>query len=341
DAEPGAGPGRGGASLGPIPAAIEEPHHLTIVGTWFGVLTLAGTAVVALRRRWLPVLAVAAGALIPQVLVLARQNDDAVAVATAAWLLLLAIAIVEQWRHRDALDRLPAGFVTAGTAMAGLSAARLFDGQALGYALLVIAGVELVAATVLYGRMAELSALLGVAGLTVGAVAASALLSGPTLATAWAAEAAVLAWLSPRLRDARLTLASMAFLSAASVHALVIDAPFRYFMQPAAEPGTGVLALVAVAAAAVVTAVCARPWQARIEYPGVLALVEDWAELAVSSWRERRILALWFAAALALYAAALELLDLLSFGWGHVAARGLLALPAGALVAASRPGWRP
>jgi hypothetical protein len=82
----------------------------------------------------------------------------------------------------------------------------------------------------------ELAALLGVAGLTVGAVAASDLLSGATLATAWAAEAAVLAWLSPRLRDARLTLASIVFLTAAAVRALAVDAPLTQAFSDRVQP---------------------------------------------------------------------------------------------------------
>ena len=328
--------------LVPIAAAIDEPHHLTIVGTWFAVLALAATAVVALRRGWLPLLAIAAAALVPQVLVLARQNDGAAPVAAAAWLLMLAIAVVAQRANRSTLDRLPAGFVTAGTAMAGLAAAQIFDGRREGLALLAIAVVELAAAAALYRVLPELAALLGVAGLTVGAVAAADLMSGATLATAWAAEAAVLAWLSPRLRDARLTLASIAFLTAAATHALVVDAPFRHLLVPTAHPAVGALAIVAVAAAAVVTAACARRWlgDPEPEYPGVLGFLEEWAALAASSWRERRVIALWAAGALALYAASLGLLGLFGFGWGQVAVRVLLAATAAALVTAARSGWR-
>ncbi len=336
-----AGLGLVGAMLVPIAAAIDEPHHLTVVGTWFAVLTLAATAVVALHRRWLPVLGVAAAALVPQVLVLARQDDGAVSVAAAAWLLMIAIAVVAQRTNRGRLDRLPAGFVTAGTAMAGLAAAQLFDGRSEGLALLAIAGVELLAAAVLYRALPELAALLGVAGLTAGAVAASDLLSGATLATAWAAEAAVLAWLSPRLRDARLTLASIVFLTAAAVRALAVDAPLRHLLTEVPHPAAGALALVAVAAAAVVTAIYARPWRGPApRYAGLLAFLEEPAAFALSVWRERRIVALWSAGTLLLYAAALGLVDLAGFGWGHVAVRGLVAVTAVALVACAGPGWR-
>lgn len=336
-----AGLGLVGAMLVPIAAAIDEPHHLAIVGTWFAVLTLAATAVVALRREWLPLLALAAAALVPQVLVLARQNDSAGPVATAAWLLMLAVAVAAQRANGKTLDRLPAGFVTAGTAMAGLAAAQIFDGRREGFALLGIAVVELLAAAALYRALPELAALLGVAGLTVSAVAASDLLSGATLATAWAAEAAVLAWLSPRLRDARLTLASMAFLTAAVVRALVVDAPLRHLLTDVPHPAAGTLALVAVAAAAVVTAVYARPWRGpEPRYAGLLAFLQGPAAFAVSAWRERRIVALWSAGTLLLYAAALGLVDLAGFGWGQVAVRGLVAVTAVALVACAAPGWR-
>lgn len=336
-----AGLGLVGAMLVPIAAAIDEPHHLTVVGTWFAVLTLAATAVVALHRHWLPVLGAAAAALVPQVLVLARQNDGAVSVAAAAWLLMIAIAVAAQRTNRGRLDRLPAGFVTAGTAMAGLAAALLLDGRSEGLALLAIAGVELLAAAVLYRALPELAALLGVAGLTVGAVAASDLLSGATLATAWAAEAAVLAWLSPRLRDARLTLASIVFLTAAAVRALAVDAPLRHLLTEVPHPAAGALALVAVAAAAVVTAIYARPWRGPApRYAGLLAFLEEPAAFALSVWRERRIVALWSAGTLLLYGAALGLVDLAGFGWGHVAVRGLVAVTAVALVACAGPGWR-
>src|SRR3954469_20177775 len=330
-----------GALIVPVAAAIDEPHHLTVVGTWFAVVTLAATAVVALRRGWLPLLAVAGAALVPQVLVLARQNHAAGSVAAGAWLLMLGIAIVAHRASRESLDRLPAGFITAGTAMAALAAAQLFDGRQEGLALLAIAGVELVAAAALYRALPELAALLGVAGLTVGAVGASDLVSGATLASAWAAEAAVLAWLSPRLRDARLTLASIAFLTAAAVHALVLDAPLRDLLTEVAHPAAGALALVAVAAAAAVTAFYARPWPGpEPDYAGVLAFLEEAAVAALSVWRERRIVALWSAGTLLLYAAALGLVDLAGLGWGHVAARGLVAVTAVALVACAAPAWR-
>jgi uncharacterized membrane protein len=336
-----AGLGLVGAMLVPLAAAVDEPHHLTIVGTWFAVVTLAATAVVALRRGWLPLLAAAAAALVPQVLVLARQDDGAAPVAAAAWLLMLGIAVVAQRANREALDRLPAGFVTASTAMAALATGQLFDGRREGLVLLAIAIVELVAAAALYRALPELAALLGVAGLTVGAVAASDLLSGATLATAWAAEAAVLAWLSPRLRDARLTLASMTFLTAAAVHALVVDAPLRVLLTEVPHPAAGALALLAVAAAAVVTAVYARPWRGpEPRYAGLLAFLDEPAAGAVSIWRERRIVALWSAGTLVLYAAALGLVAVVGFGWGHVTVRGLLAVTAVALVVFAGPGWR-
>jgi hypothetical protein len=127
-----------------------------------------------------------------------------------------------------------------------------------------------------------------------------------------------------------------------AAHALVVDAPLRQFFVAGPNPASGVLALVAVAAAAGVAAVYARPWTADLpSAEGMLGFLAEPAGLAAASWRERRIGSLWAALALVLYAASLDLLQTAtSFEWGHVAVRGLLAAAAVGLVACAGTGWR-
>ena len=361
-----AGLGLVGAILVPCATLADDPHELTTLGTAFAAIVFAASAATALRQGWRSLLAIAGALGAAQVALLVAQTDgapgDVVVLTTVAWLLFLVVAAAAQRERPRALDRLPAAFVTGSTALAGLSAAHLFDGDlrgvdSQGLALLAIASVELVAAGVLYGRrlLPELGALLGVAGLAVGAVACGDLLAGATLASAWAAEAAVLSWLAPRVRDARLQLASLAFLIAAAAHALVIDAPLRQLYVAGADPASGVLAVVAVAAATAVFAAFGRPLpdEGNQRYPGLLAFLEGAVSGLAGAYRERRIAALWVAATLSLYAAALTLLALFesdalrggrtvgeAFDWGHVAVRGLLVTTALALVVAAATGWR-
>ena len=199
----------------PFATVLDPPYDLTNLGTAFAAVVLVATAVVALREGWLGAARVgAASSACCRSAGSSRRPGDTdrvvVALAAAYWLIALGIATAAQWGNRKALDRLPASFVTVGTAFAGLSAASLFSGSTPGYALLVVGGVELVARRRVRDPPAPAGAralLLGVAGLTVAAVACGVLLAGPTLALAWSAEAAVLAWLAPRTREPRLLLA--------------------------------------------------------------------------------------------------------------------------------------
>ena len=198
-----AGLGLLGAMAVPFATVLDPPWELTSLGTAFAAVVLVAAAVVALRERWLTLLASAGvvGLLQIGVLVAQTETQDRVvtALATVYWLIALGIAAAAQWRNRGALDRLPAAFVTVGTAFAGLSAASLWSGNTLGYALLVVGGIELALGIAFAAsrRLPELGALLFVAGLSVAAVACGVLLEGPSLALAWSAEAAVLGWLAP------------------------------------------------------------------------------------------------------------------------------------------------
>jgi uncharacterized membrane protein len=356
-----AGMGLLGAMVVPTATVLDDPHELTVLGTAFAAIVLAATAIVAIHRRWLPLLAIAGLVGLVQISGLVAQTEGTpatvVTVAAVYWLLALAIAAALQRLAPDSLDRLPAAFVTAGTAMAGLSAARLFEGtwggaDAEGIVLGVIAVVEVTAGAILYGRRIarELGTLFVVAGLTVGAAAFSDLFSNATLATAWAGEAVVLAWLAPRVRDARMQLAALAFLAAATAHALLVDAPVRQLYLANADPTSGVLAVVAAAASCIAFAVYARPWPFELRSQGVLAFLDEPANGLAAEHRMRRVAAAWSAGALALYAATLGILGLFqawtdwsvddAFDWGHVAVRSFWVATAVVLVAASARGWR-
>ena len=347
-----AGLGLIGAMAVPFATVLDDPYELTNLGTAFAAVVLVAAAVVALREGWLTLLASAGLVGLLQIGGLVAQTDviDNVVIALAAtyWLLALSIATAAQWRNREALDRLPASFVTVGTAFAGLSAASLFSGNTLGYALLVVGGVELGLgiAFSIRRRLPELGALLGVAGLTVAAVACGVLLAGPTLALAWSAEAAVLAWLAPRTREPRLLLMSLAFFVAAAFHALFIDAPADQLFAVSAHPASGSLAVVGVAIAAAAIAVTARAWPGAPRHSkGVLAFLDQSAAGFAAAHPERRIAGFWTSSTLALYAATLGILGLFvhergstsideAWAWGHVAARGLVVGLALALVLA-------
>ncbi len=153
-----AGLGLIGAMAVPFATAIDYPYDLTSLGTAFAALVLVAAAVVALREGWLVLLASAGIVGLMQVGGLVAQTDSmdnvVVAIAATYWLIALGIATAAQWSNRKALDRLPASFVTVGTAFAGLSAASLFSGDRLGYALLVVGGVELAARRCLRGAAA-------------------------------------------------------------------------------------------------------------------------------------------------------------------------------------------
>src|SRR5207253_1853256 len=149
-----------GATLAPAAVGLQN-GRLSSAGTAFAAIVFAGTAIVALGRRWQALLAIGVAATLPQVAVLVGQSEP------------------REW------------------------------------------------------------SVVGVADL----------LSGPTLAIAWAAEAAVLAWLARRIDEPRYQLASLAYLAAAVVHALALDAPLRRLYEAGEHPARGGLAFVGVALA--------------------------------------------------------------------------------------------
>jgi uncharacterized membrane protein len=225
-----AGLGLVGATLAPAAVGLEH-GELTAAGTAFAALVFAGTAIVALDRNWQPLLGAGVVASLPQAAVFLGQAHatewDVVAVSAVFWLLYLASAIGLQVRLRTAdLAPLPATLVLVGAVFAGAAGVAQFTGRGQGVALVTVAAVYGAAASLLFRRARDrdLSALLAVAGLALAAFGLAALLSGPALAIAWAAEAAVLAWLARRAGELRYQLAALAYLTAA----LVQLSPFLY-----------------------------------------------------------------------------------------------------------------
>jgi uncharacterized membrane protein len=241
-----------------VPALLVPDSGLTSTGTSFAVIVLAAAAVVAVVRRWLPLLVVAAVGAGAQVAALVLTADGAdgrvVAVAGVFCLVLLAAGIAWQLRAGATLDAAATGFALASAGFAFLSAWVLYrkeaqDPRAEGIALLVAAAVYGVPALLLRRRSGDFASVLGALALAVGAVAIADLFSGATLTYAWAAEAVVLAWLAFR-QAPRFQLPAVAYLALALGHTLAIDAQPKELFVASAHPASGVPSLLAVLAAA-------------------------------------------------------------------------------------------
>jgi uncharacterized membrane protein len=213
--------------------------------------------------------------------------------------------------------------------------------------MLVAAGVYGLIAASLFPtkRHRDLSALNAAVALALVAVGLADLLTGPTLAIAWAAEAAVLAWLARAVGDVRYQLASLAYLAAALVHALLIDAPLDHLYDAFARPAEDSVAFVAIAVSAAIGAWYCRAWGEAEPARGVFAPFEPlFADFRRTQAGWRQALAATGALA-ALYAASLAVLGVaqwrssadveLAFEWGHVAVTALWGLVAVAVLAAA------
>jgi uncharacterized membrane protein len=267
-----------------------------------------------------------------------------VAVAASVWLLGLAIAVARQLRDESAeLNRLAVPFLLGSTAFAAIAAVRLLNGEALGVsvqglALLAVAAAVGALGAVLFRRR-DLSALLGAVGLAVGAIAFADLLGGQTLAIAWAAEAAVLAWLAARVGETRYQAGALVYLLLALGHALALDAPLRHLLDESAHPARGVGALAAVVVAALLFGRYGREWKPVTVPSGPIGrFVADAFEAFAGLRPVWRAGAFASAAVLALYAAALGVLEAFvaagdAFDWGHVAVTALWAAVAAGVFA--------
>ena len=306
-----AGLGLIGAML--VPIAVVADGELSFLGTSFVGLLLVAAGVVALRLRWDRLLAAAAVAAVPQIVALVTEGNQAVsrlaALAAAFAVVLTCLGAARQRLAGDGLLGLSASLVLAGAAVASFSSGALFDGHARGFALLVVAGALAVPTVLLLARPAarELANLFAVVGLAIAAVAVADLVSGPTLAIIWAAQAGVLAWLAPRTRELRLQLASLGYLALALGHTLVVDAPPSDLLDPVVHPAAGLPAVAAVVMAAVAAAwFCGTTGD--VPTRGVFAAMRPVLETLRTAQSTVRAVLVWSAAALSLYGAALAIL---------------------------------
>ena len=316
-----------------VPATLVFQGGLEEIGTAFVAVVFAAATVVAVRQRWWKLLQLAALVSVPQAIAqvadAAAPHTGIVTLAAAFWLLYLAAGLAFQLTLGRALSAAPASFLTGSAVFGGACAAILYAQRDEGIALLVLAAVYLAATAGLFRRAREVAALLGVLGLALVAVGLADILSGPSLTYAWAAEAALLAWLGSRLRDSRFQLVSIAYLTLAVVHAFAFEASPDHLFDAFRHPAKGAPAVVLIAAAALVFAVVKRSWDDKSSR-GLLRFIDP--VLAQLGMHERRldVAAYSLSALAAAYAASLGILELFQdvgagdgigvpFEWGQVA----------------------
>ena len=325
-----------------VPPAVLIDHDLTVLGTSFVAIMLVAAGTVAVWRRWSWLLAAAAVASGGQIAALVWQSPTGsarvIALAAVFWVAYLAIAVARTLRTGETLEPLTASLVVFAAGLAGGSAVHLFAHPGEGFALLVVAaGYGAVAGSLLVCRTRrDLSSLLWAVGLAFAAVSAADLLSGRTLAVAWAAEAIVLAWLAVRAREPRFQLGALAYLTLAAGHAVTLDAPLRRLFVGTEHPAAGVVSVVAAAVAALNCAVmCGRATDGD-HATGVFAPLEPLFAWITANQRLLRSALLWAAGALTTFAVSLGLLELFalggSFDWGAVPVTALWALESAVLL---------
>src|SRR5438094_4593993 len=320
-----------------VPATLVFQGGLQEIGTAFVAVVFAGAAVVAVRQRWWTMLQIAALVSVPQAL--AQANDAAtphvgiVTLTAVFWLLYLAAAVAFQLRLGPALAAAPASFLTGSALFAGVSAALLYGqrdgGLQQGIAELAAASVYVVLAGALFRRARETATVLWAIGLALGAIGLAEALSGSALTYAWAAEGALLVWLSSRVRDARFQLPALVYLGLALVHAIAFEASPNHFFEAIRHPAKGAPAVLAIALAAVIFGRVTRSWEDEKPTRGILRILDPL--LAWLRAREAAIDATVYTltAALTAYAASLGILELFEgvwpgdgietpFEWGHV-----------------------
>jgi hypothetical protein len=304
------------------------------------MLVAAGTVAVWRRWSWLLVAAVFAsgGQIVGLVWQSAPGSARVIALAAVFWVVYLAIAVARGLRTGEMLEPIAAGLVVFSAGFAGSSAVHLFGRPDEGFALLVVAaGYGAVASGLLVRRTRrDLSSLLWAVALGLAAVSAADLLSGQALAVAWAAEAAVLAWLAVRAREPRFQLGAFAYLILAAGHAVTVDAPLRRLFVSSGHPAAGAASVVAATVAALICAYTCGRANGGGPATGVFAPLEPLFAWITANQRLLRAGLLWAAGVLTTFAVSLGLLEVFtlggSFEWGAVPVTALWALESGALL---------
>src|SRR5882724_843225 len=349
EAEVVAGFGLIGAMI--VPATLVFQGGLREIGTAFVAVVFAGATIVAVRRRWWILLQVSALVSVPQALAQVAAADSPhtsiVSLAVAFSLLYLAAGLTFQFELGPALAAAPASFLMSSAVFAGVSAALLYGqrdgGLQQGIALLAAGAVYAALAAALYRRAREAATLLGALGLALTAIGLAETLSGSSLTYAWAAEAALLVWLSSRVRDARFQLPALVYLGLALIHSVATEARPDHFLEAMRHPASGAPALLAIALAMLVFARVERSWPDGRPTTGVLRALDP-----VLTWlrtNEAAVNAAMYALAglATTYAASLGILELCEdvwpgngietpFEWGQVAVASAWALAGLAVV---------
>jgi uncharacterized membrane protein len=279
--------------------------HVLVTGAW----ALAGlvAAVAFLRRRaWVGVAIAYAWLALTlfktlafDATQLAPDQRASAFVAVAAALLLAGIAIHLALPGR--LDPVGASAVVVSFGLALSAATTFFEGTWLG---MDQDGVAVAAVALIYGFAAglvwpatgqrDLRSLLAALSLGVAAVAEGMLLGGVWLVLAWTVTAGGLALLTIALSEPRLQMGSGAYVLAASVAALGLEAPPTHLVVANAHPARGLASVVLL-----IGALLAFAWSCR---PAAEGDEQDRLQRA----------SLWISGTLAVYTASLLILEVVA-----------------------------
>ena len=335
-----------GAMLVPLMILVDE-GELSFVGTCFVAIVLAGTAVVAIHKRWRELLLLGGGASLVQIAVLIEETSTLewrlVALSVAFWFLYLGAGLIWQLRFaRRGLEPVAGTLIITGGALAAYACSFLLAGTTHGahheaIGLFIVAGVYAALAAWFFGRARtrDLSSLHWAIAAVLGAVAAGELFAGPSLTAVWGAVAVLLAWVAVRTGEQRLFLPAFGYLLLSVGYVVAVEATPDALFVSSTHPAAGALSAAFAAGALLLFArLTTRPLEPLTETgsfaPYLARAVDQVCALA-------RVYA-WSAGTLLLYAASLSLLELFvrvdSFEDGHVALAGLWAAVALALVEA-------
>jgi uncharacterized membrane protein len=236
-------------------APLAVDGHLTSLGMGASVLACAVALGLGQARRWQPLGALAFVALYLQALGfvfvarsetlfgeserVARHHGSSVAVACAVFMLAVAGAAAYQRRTSVRLDTLVGLFATSTVPLALLALWALAGDGRRAAAMLAVSVAY--AVTVLLGlepRLRELGELLGALSLLFLALATATALSNGGLAVTWSLEGLLMVAAAVRLGRRRYQAAGIAYLVAAGVHVVSIDAPIDHLFEDAHRPAS-------------------------------------------------------------------------------------------------------
>jgi uncharacterized membrane protein len=190
---------------------------------------------------------------------------------------LFAAAVYAQLARREGLAPECGAFTIAALGLSTIGIFELAPTHAVeGVALLgtasIYAGVS--AWAFRRGNQRDFSTLLWAIALGLAALGAERLVSGTYLVVAWSALGAIAALVASKAREPRLRLGTLALLGLALGTALALEAPPSDLFVAQAHPASGVPALLAVLAGAVITLLSWRGGEAGVAWwaAGVVAL---------------------------------------------------------------------